>query len=68
MNSGDGEMAQWLKNTGCSSRESRFVPQHPHGDLNTPVLEVQIPSAGLLKHCIYVVHRYIFKQTHRNKI
>lgn len=70
MNSGAGEMVQWLKNTGCSSREPRFNAQHPHGDLNPPpVPEVQTPSFGLLKHCIYVVYRYIFRQAflHKNK-
>lgn len=65
MNSGAGEMVQWLKNTGCFSRESRFNHQQTHGDLNplTPVLEVQKPSSGLLKYCICVVYRYTFKQT-----
>lgn len=31
--------------------------------------EVQTPSSGPLKHCIYVVYRYIFRQTflHKNK-
>lgn len=45
---------------------SVFRPQNPHGlsQPATPVPEVSVPSSGLNRYCMHVVHTHIWRQTH----
>jgi hypothetical protein len=47
-----------VKSTGCSSRGTRFSPQHPHGGSYPSIIPIPKDlktSSGLWEHCTYVV-------------
>lgn len=50
------------KNTGCSSREPKFDPQHPHGSSQASIFLVLgnlMPPSGLLGH---QTHIYTYRE------
>jgi hypothetical protein len=54
-----------VRSTGCSSRGPGFHSQHLHSSSQpsvTPFSVDLMPSSGLFRHCMYMVHKYTCMQ------
>lgn len=61
-----GKSLPGLRDLATLSEDPGSVLQHPHGNLQLPIIPVPgtvMPSSGLHGHCIHVVHIHIYRQT-----
>ena len=59
-----GEMAQWLKHTGCCIRGLELNIQHPHGGSQLSITvapRIQMPSSGVQTY-IYIKYINLLKR------